>query len=122
MTTAVSASLLSTLVQLLLAVLVPLALAVAARIGRRIARALEDKATALLSREERDTLYSAIKVGLRVAQSYGITPDGVRHQIEAKGVEAASRYLTELGLRFDPKFLIDLLHAEYQKHFGAPTS
>ena len=101
MTTAVSPSLMTTLVQLLLAVLVPLALAVAARIGRRIARALEDKATALLSREERDTLYSAIKVGLRVAQSYGITPDGVRHQIEAKGVDAANRYLRELGLHFD---------------------
>ncbi|KPL80268.1 hypothetical protein [Herpetosiphon geysericola] len=122
MTTAVSPSLVTTLVQLLLAVLVPLALAVAARIGRRIARALEDKATALLSHEERDTLYGAIKVGLRVAQSYGITPEGVRHQIEEKGVDAARRYLGELGLRFDPKFLVDLLHAEYQKQFGAPTS
>lgn len=78
--------------------------------------AFKEKAAALLSAEDRDALYAAVKVGVRVAQSHGITLEGTRHLLETKGAEAASAYLHRLGIEgVTPTYLLDLLNAEHTK-------
>lgn len=85
-------------------------------IAHQAVAAIKVKAAAVLSAEERATLYAAVKVGVRVAKSYGVDVEGTRNQLEQAGIEAAARYLSTMGFNaIDPKYLRDLLHAEWQK-------
>ena len=61
-------------------------------------------------------IYAAVKIGLRVAASKGLTVEGVTEQAKQVAVEAASRYAQAFGLtQLTPEYLRELIDAETQK-------
>lgn len=113
-----TASLPAQLLMIVLSLVLPIVVTFAVKLGRRALEALEQKAMALISAEDRATIYAAVKIGQRAAAAYGIDPAGTLKALETAGIEAASRYLQSFGMPVEPGLLKDLLHAEYNKVQG----
>lgn len=95
-------------VALILAVILPPIVVLGRRFVRQVARPWLD---AHITQADRDALYAAVKVGLRVATSYGFELD----QLLEKAVEVACTYLKTFGITVPQDFLLDLIRAEAQK-------
>lgn len=76
--------------------------------------AAKTQAEALLTREQRDTLYGAVKAGLNVAAGYGLSGDDLVN----KAATVASKYVQKFGVQVSAEFLIDLIKGEQAKRQG----
>lgn len=76
--------------------------------------AAKKQAEALLTREQRDTLYGAVKAGLNVAAGYGLSGDA----LVSKAASIASKYAQKFGVEVSPEFLLDLIKGEQAKRQG----
>lgn len=105
------AQLMQQLVSIVLSFVVPLMITLLTLAIRKIAQAMSDKAEATLSKETRDAVYAAIKIGKRVADSHA----GVIDDLETVAITTALDYLRTFGIDLKPAFIRQLLQAETQK-------